>query len=112
MKNFLIVAAAAGLTACGAPSPESIGTVNVDHGVYRTMSCADLKMRHGLNQAMMTDYTAKQKRAYVADRMTYAIFRKPLASYAGGDRSYEIGRLWGERYALMVVSNEKGCAIG
>lgn len=111
MKHVLIVAAAATLAAC-APSPERIGTVNVDHDVYRTMSCADLKMRHGLNDTMMTEYIAAQNRAYVADRLTYSVLRMPLATYIGTNREYEIGRLWGERYALMVVSNEKGCAIG
>lgn len=110
MKKVLIVAAAAALSAC-ASSPESIGTVNVDHDVYRTMSCADLKMRHGLNETLMTQYTAAQKRAYIADHVTYPILRMPLATYVGTPREYEIGRLWGERYALMVVSTEKGCAV-
>lgn len=110
MKYVMLAVAAATLSAC-ASSPERIGTVNVDHDVYRTMSCADLKMRHGLNETLMTEYTAAQKRAFIADRVVYPIVRMPLATYIGTPREYEIGRLWGERYALMVVSNEKGCPV-
>ena len=109
MKYLTFVAVAATLAAC-AQSPERIGTVNVDHDVYRTMSCDDIAMRRGLNKTLLADYTTKQNRTRTFNTITYSVIRMPLASYVGGDRSYEIGRLWGEQYALMVVGNEKRCA--
>ncbi|MEM9141180.1 MAG: hypothetical protein AAGB15_15235 [Pseudomonadota bacterium] len=109
MKKTLILAAPIVLAAC-AQSPERIAALTLDREVYRSMSCSDIQMRRDLNKSMIADYSAKQVRARAVDGIL-APMGWPLATLSGGNRAYDIARMRGEQYALLVTANEKDCTV-
>lgn len=92
-----------------AKAPENIAAQTVSTAAYEPFDCARLSQESGTVTARLDELTAKQTKERVDDAVGAVAFGVVGTMINDGGHEDEIGRLKGEKAAILKVQTSKGC---